>query len=99
LTKDSLIKSEENGKGLAEPFTALRNNQADTLSSTPYLFTSSGARKSLAHSLPRALGLIAPSPIGLWSPEHDAEDDKRCDRNDGDNQSHLHSPLCTQGEG
>jgi hypothetical protein len=99
LTKDSLIKSEENGKGLAEPFTGLRNNQADTLSWTPYLFTSSGARKSLAHSLPQALGLIAPSPIGRWSPKHDAEEDKRSDRNDGDNQSHLHSPLCTQGEG
>jgi hypothetical protein len=52
-----------------------------------------GARKSLVlQSLPQTLGLVAPGFIVLRSSEQDAENDKRCDRDDGDNQSHLRSP-------
>jgi hypothetical protein len=43
--------------------------------------------------LPQTLGLVVPSLIVPRSPDHEAEDDKR-DRNDGDKQSHLRSPLC-----
>jgi hypothetical protein len=50
------------------------------------------------HSLPQTLGLVAPSPIGLWSPEHGAaEDDKRCDHNERDNQNHLRLSLSVYG--
>jgi hypothetical protein len=59
LTKDSPIKSEaeQNGKVLAEPFTALRNNQADTLSSTRLPF-----HLIKREEIPHAFALASPRP-------------------------------------
>jgi hypothetical protein len=45
------------------------------------------------HSLAQTLGLVAPSLIGFWSPKYGTQRDKGCDRNDGDNQSHLRPPF------
>jgi hypothetical protein len=49
------------------------------------------------HSFPQTLGLVAPSLIPLWSPEHGAEDDERGERYEGEKQSHRRSPFCANG--
>jgi hypothetical protein len=44
-------------------------------------------------SLSQTLGLVAPSVIAFLAPERDAKHDKRGDRDEGNNPSHLRSPM------
>jgi hypothetical protein len=51
-------------------------------------------RDALAReSLSQALGLVAPILFDLWARQDKAKHDKRCDRDEGDNPTHLRSPV------
>jgi hypothetical protein len=44
-------------------------------------------------SLSQALGLVAPILFDLWARQDKAEHDKRCDRDECNNPTHLRSPV------
>jgi hypothetical protein len=54
---------------------------------------SSAGKPLVLQSLPQALGLVAPSLIAFLAPERKTKHDKRGDREERNNSSHLRPPM------